>query len=641
MSLTCCKASSIAWCLGGLLVIGGGTVAALHFLGVFRPAETPVQAGDAGTLTERVAVRVPAVRFTDITREAGIRFHHHNGATEKKLLPETMGAGVAVLDFDNDGKPDLLFINGRPWPGRETSVEKTPTLALYHNEGGGKFTDATESTGLAVMMFGMGATVGDYDNDSWPDLFVTGVGDNRLFHNEAGAGGRRFVDVTATAGVGGPGGWPEERASDFFSWNKPIGFSSSAAFVDYDGDGKLDLFVCNYVRWSPAFDLSIGSRLDGRERTYGQPKQFEGALCLLYHNEGNGRFTDVSRESGVQVREKLGIDASAPERPLGKSLGVIGCDADEDGWPDIVVANDSVRNFFFHNQPGPRGTRIFKEMGQRAGIAYAQGQARGAMGIDWAPYYRPGCNALLIGNFADEPDTFLCQDVPRELIFSDVANVEGIAGPSRTPLKFGAFFFDYDLDGRLDFLTCNGHLDPGIGKLQAGQRYEQPAQLFWNTGRQPRGFEPVPEEAAGPDLFRPLVGRGCAYADLDGDGDLDVILTGNGGPARVLRDDNRLGHHWIRLKLEGDGVRSNRSAIGARVILEAGGVEQRREVAAARGYLSQSELVVTFGLGEVETIDRITIHWPGKNAGEPTVLPKPAIDREHTIKQAVHEPGRR
>jgi hypothetical protein len=636
MSLVRCKFSSLVWFLGGVLLLGGGTLAALHFLGVFRPAQTSAQQGDAGTVLGHEDVPVPPVRFTDITKDAGIRFVHHNGGTDKKLLPETMCGGVAVLDFDNDNKPDLLFVNACPWPGQEQTGAEKPTLTLYHNEGGGKFKDVTGAAGLAVTMYGMGATVGDYDNDGWPDLFVTGVGGNRLFHNEAaigGASGRRFVDVTATAGVGGPGGWPHTLYGDFFRWDKPLNFSTSASFLDYDGDGKLDLFVCNYVHWSPAYDLTIGSTLDGNERTYGQPSQFEGALCFLYHNEGNGQFKDVSKESGVQVFEKLGIDSSAPLRPVGKSLGVIVCDADEDGWPDIVVANDSVRNFFFHNQPGPDGKRVFREVGQIAGIAYAQGQARGAMGIDWAPYYRPGCNGLLIGNFADEPDTFLCQDDPRRLEFLDMARLEGIAGPSRLPLKFGVFFFDYDLDGRLDFLTCNGHLDPGITKLQAGQRYAQSPQLFWS--KQSQGFELVTEQAAGPDLFRPLVGRGCACADLDGDGDLDVILVGNGGPARLLRNDNRLGHHWIRLKLEGDGRRSNRSAIGARVILQAGGVEQRREVAAARGYLSQSELVVTFGLGEVETVDRITIYWPGKDAGEPTVIEKPAIDKEHTIKQGT------
>jgi hypothetical protein len=494
----------------------------------------------------------------------------------------------------------------------------------------------TKEAGLAVTMYGMGATVGDFDNDRWPDLFVTGVGGNRLFRNvkdRNGASGRRFVDVTEKAGVGGPGGWPDKQAGDFFKWNKPICFSTSASFLDYDGDGKLDLFVCNYVGWSPAFDLSIDSKIDGKQRTYGQPKQFRGALCLLYHNEGDGKFVDVSKESGVEVFENLGADPSAAPRPLGKSLGVVVCDADEDGWPDLIVANDSVGNFLFHNRPGPNGKRVFKEEGSYAGVAYADGNARGAMGIDWAPFYRPGCNAILIGNFADEPDTFLCQDDVKRLEFSDKAKVEGIAGPSRMPLKFGVFFFDFDLDGRLDFLTCNGHLDPGISLLQSGQKYKQSPQLFWNTGAEPRGFEPVTETAAGRDLFQPLVGRGAAFADLDGDGDLDVILTENGGPARVLRNDNNLGHHWIRLKLQGDGTHSNRSAIGARVLLTAHGIEQRREVSAGRGYLSQSELVVTFGLGAVDKVDRVTIHWPGRNPGPPTVIENPAINKEHTIEQ--------
>jgi hypothetical protein len=640
MSWTCCKTSSFAWLVGGVLFLGGGTAAALYFLGAFGPPKTVAQQGSAGQSSVREVVPVPAVRFTNITKDAGIRFVHYNGATDKKLLPETMCGGVAIIDFDNDGKPDVLFTNACPWPGQKKYTADHPTLTLYHNEGGGRFKDVTKEAGLGFILYGMGATVGDYDNDGWPDLFITGVGGNHLYHNESainGAAGRRFVETTATAGVGGPGGWPDNPVGDFFTWDKPLTFSTSASFLDFDGDGKLDLLVCNYVRWSPAYDLSIHSSLDGKERTYGQPNQFDGALCFLYRNEGGGKFNDVSKEAGVQVHEKLGIEANAPQRPLGKSLGVIVCDADEDGWPDIVVANDSVRNFFFHNKPGANGRRVFVEDGQRAGIAYALGQARGAMGIDWGPYYRPGCNGLLITNFADEPNTFLCQNVPHELIFADMANVEGVAGPSRVPLKFGAFFFDYDLDGRLDFLTCNGHLDPSISKLQRGQQYQQSAQLFWSKKSQ--GFEPVTAEAAGPDLFQPLVGRGCAYADLDGDGDLDVILIDNGGAARVLRNDNKLGHHWIRLKLKGDGVRSNCSAIGARIILEAGGVEQRREIAAARGYLSQSELVATFGLGKVDRIDRLTILWPGKDGGktvlEKTDLAKLGIDQQHTIEQGA------
>jgi hypothetical protein len=633
MSLSCCKASSIAWCLGGLLLLGGGAAATLHYLGVFSRAQTTGGQGDAGKPLARTAVPVPKVRFTDITRDAGIRFVHNNGGTDQKLLPETMCGGVAVIDFDNDGKPDLLFVNACPWPGQEKSGADKPTLTLYHNDGGGKFTDVTKEAGLAVTLYGMGATVGDYDNDGWPDLFVTGVGGNHLFHNEAntnGIGRRRFVETTATAGVGGPGGWPNHTVGDFFHWDKPLCFSTSASFLDYDGDGKLDLFVCNYVRWSPAYDLSIAANLIGKGRTYGQPKLFDGALCFLYHNEGGGKFRDVSEKSGVQVFDQQGTDAEAQRTPAGKSLGVIVCDADEDGWPDIFVANDTTRNFLFHNQPGKNGERVFKEEGVYSGVAYAEGNARGAMGIDWAPFYRSHCNALLIGNFANEPDTFLCQNNPKRLVFSDQARPEGIAGPSRVLLKFGAFFFDYDLDGRLDFLTNNGHLDPSISKLQAGQQYAQPPQLFWSKPKQ--GFEQVTEDAAGPDLSQPLVGRGCAYADLDGDGDLDVILVGNGGPARVLRNDNQLGHHWIRLKLEGDGVHSNRSAIGARIVLEAGGVEQRREIAAARGYLSQSELVATFGLGEVDKIDRVTIYWPGKDGGK-TVLENTTIDKLHIIEQ--------
>jgi hypothetical protein len=635
--MSCCKFSSLTWFLVVLLLLSGAVLSMFRYFGFFTNTPAQMRIVDPGHAIQREETPVPPVRFTDITKAAGISFVHTNGLTDKKLLPETMCGGVAVIDFDNDDKPDLLFVNACPWPtSSQRKQGQEPTLVLYRNLGNGKFQDVTKEAGLAVTMFGMGATVGDYDNDGWPDLFVTGVGGNRLFHNRAaldGANGRRFVDVTAQAGVGGPGGWPAQPVDDFFRWDKPICFSTSASFLDYDGDGKLDLFVCNYVHWSPAYDLSIGFKIDGKERMFGQPKQFEGAVCFLYHNEGNGKFTDVSKGSGVQVFEKLGTDANAPLRPVGKSLGVIVCDADEDGWPDIFVANDTVRNFLFHNVPGPNGTRVFQEEGIYAGVAYAQGETRGAMGIDWAPFYRNGCNALLITNFANEPDTFLCQDKLKHLEFSDVAKPEGIAGPSRVPLKFGAFFFDYDLDGRLDFLTCNGHLDPNIRKLQPAQRYEQPAQLFWSKPEE--GFEPVTEQAAGPDLFRPLVGRGCAYADLDGDGDLDVVLIGNGGPALVLRNDNQLGHHWVRFKLQGDGVHSNRSAIGARIILETKDGEQRREIAAARGYLSQSELVATFGLGKTDRIERVTIHWPGKDAGT-TILENPAVDKQHTIVQGAN-----
>ena len=570
--------------------------------------------------SEREKVPVPAVRFTDVTDKAGIRFVHTNGSFGKKLLPETMGSGVAFLDFNKDGKQDLLFINSCYWPGHEEAGKK-PTLALYRNDSkDGKitFTDVTAEMGLDVTMFGMGVTVGDYNNDGWADVFVTGVGGNRLFRN---VGGKRFEEVTAKAGVGGPGGWPT-GSGDFLRWDKPINWSTSAAWLDYDGDGRLDLFVCNYVTWSPDYDLKLEASLRGGERAFGPPVAYPGSQCFLYRNQGDGTFKDVSAEAGIQVFDRQ----TAEPRSVGKSLGVIVADMDEDGHPDIIVANDTVRNFFFHN----RGDGTFVEEGLPCGIAYAEGRARGAMGIDFGEY-RPGKCAAVIANFADEPTTLLRLDNPKRLAFANVATDEGLSGPTRPLLKFGTFFFDYDLDGRLDLLSANGHLEPEIAKVQANQTYRQPAQLFWNTGNR-QGFEPVTKEEAGPDLFQVMVGRGSAFADVDGDGCLDVVLMNNGGPARLLHNDGGTGHHWVRLVLEGDGVHSNRSAIGARVTLEAGGLVQRREVTSARGYLSQSELPITFGLGTETKVDKVTIRWPGK-AGGKTELTDVKVDEVRTVVQ--------
>jgi hypothetical protein len=585
------------------------------------PHEQPIQTAKVVLPKPPERMSVPPIRFTDITVPSGIRFRHTNGASGQKLLPETMGSGVAVLDYDGDGKPDLLFINSCSWPGHENPKEPRPTLALYRNKGKGEFEDVTREAGLDLTCYGMGATVGDFDNDGWPDVFITGVGGNHLFHNEPGPGGRRrFVDVTTAAGVGGPGGW-SDVGSDFMNLDRPLNWSTSAAWLDYDGDGLLDLFVCNYVAWSPQQDLRQPFRLEGLGRAYGPPTAFEGTHCFLYRNLGGGRFEDVSEKAGIIVRDRdLG-------RIIGKSLGVIVCDVDNDGWPDIVVANDTVRNFFFHNKKD--GT--FEEKGVETGIAFAEPRARGAMGVDFGEY-RPGMFALLIGNFADEPDTFLRLQEPRSLLFFDAALAEGIARKSRERLKFGTIFLDYDLDGAQDLLTNNGHLEPEINKVQPAQTYAQPVQLFWNTGSR---FEEVTAADAGTDLFLPLVGRGCAYADLDGDGDLDLVLTGNGGPARVLRNDQDTGHHWVRLILEGDGRRSNRSAIGARVTLEVAGKTQHREVASARGYLSQSELALTFGLGkEPAPVVKVTIRWPGKD-GNLQVVDGLEVDRVHTIKQAA------
>ncbi len=621
------KLAAAVLTLAGLGV--GGYFAYDAYFGkkVADPVKVPV-----GPTTERKAVPVPAVKFTDVTAAAGIRFTHFNGAAGNKLLPETMGAGVVVLDFDNDKKPDLLFVNSCPWPGHP-APDKAPCLALYRNKGDGTFEDVTEKVGLNVTVYGIGGCAGDFDNDGFTDLFITCVGGHRLFRN---VGGKTFEDVTGKAGVAGPGVWPAGESADAFKQHAPpIPFGTSATFVDYDGDGKLDLFVCHYCTWSPAIDLGIKSTLTGVGRTYQQPTSLEGNQCSLYRNRGDGTFEDVSELAGVRVFEAEGTDAGAKKRPVGKSLGVILYDADGDGWPDLIVANDTVRNFFFHNVPDGKGGRKFEEKGHSAGVALAEGTVRGAMGIDVGEY-KPGKAAVLIANFANEPNTFLVRNHPTRLLFADAAAAVGLYGPSRGPLKFGAFFFDYDLDGRLDILTANGHIDPDIQKIQSNQSHKQAAQLFWNTGADDRVFEEVPVTAAGPDLLKPIVGRGSAYLDFDGDGDLDVVLTENGGPPLLLRNDQKTGHHWIRLHLEGDGKASNRSAIGAEVTVEAGGKTYRRTVAGARGYLSQSELTVTVGLGTTTAVEKVTVRWPGRaGASQSWTALKP--DRAHTLTQGVAE----
>ncbi|OWK37971.1 hypothetical protein FRUB_07091 [Fimbriiglobus ruber] len=552
----------------------------------------------------------PPVTFTDVTERAGIHFRHVNGATGLKLLPETMGAGVAVIDFDRDGWPDLFFVNSRPWPGHPEAASGRATQALYRNKGDGTFEDVSAAAGLDIELYGMGCAVADFDNDGWPDLFVTAVGGNRLYHNEPGPNGRRFVDVTDRAGVGGGGTWPVVSASDFVKWDKPIPFPSSATWLDYDGDGRLDLFVCDYVTWAPALDLGIRAVLPGGKRAYVPPTYFSGTHCALYRNVDGVRFEDVSARAGVRVSEP--VAPGGPPQPGGKSLGVVVCDPDGDGWPDLIVANDTVRNFFFHNVPGPGGSRVFEEIGLTANVAYADGRARGGMGVD-AAEVRPGQLAAVVANFTNEPDTLLTLRERSPLMFRETATADGLAGASREPMKFGALFFDYDLDGRPDLFTCNGHLEPDISRVQPHHTFAQSAQLFRNTGRPSGGlFEPVPPDRAGPDLFRPIVGRGCAYLDFDGDGAWDLVVIENNGPARLLRADNRTGNNWLRFTLEGDPAVSNRDALGAEVTIESGGQTRRQYVTASRGYLSGSELTVAFGLGRENGAERVRVRWPGR-----------------------------
>jgi len=526
------------------------------------------------------AIAPPDVAFVDITRQAGVTFEHENGADGQKLLPETMGGGVAFFDFNNDGRPDLIFVDSRPWPwsARVTSHERQSRLVLYRNDGGGHFTDVTRAAGLAVDLYGMGVAAADYDNDGWVDLFVTAVGANRLFRNIGG----RFVDVTRPAGV-------EGRADQW---------STCAAWLDYDRDGDLDLFVCNYVRWSRDIDLQQDFRLVGIGRAYGPPRTFEGTFPYLYRNDGHGHFTDVSASAGVQIRNP------ATGVPMAKSLGVSPVDLDADGWPDLVVSNDTVQNFVFHNERNGR----FMEIGARSGIAFdAYGNSRSAMGIDAADFRNDGSLGIAVGNFANEMTAlYVSQQAP--LQFADEAIIAGIGPASRSALTFGVLFFDYDLDGRLDLVTANGHVEHEINKVQASQQYAQPPHLFWNAGAGGLAtFVPVAPRA-GNDLFGPMVARGAAFADIDGDGDLDLVLTSIKGAPRLLRNDQHSGHHWLRLMLT--GTRANRDAIGAAIEVRAGSETLRRTVMTTRGYLSQSELPVTIGLGTHSHVDEVRVRWP-------------------------------
>ncbi len=588
------------WSALGLLagvMVGGGVLLWLNRRPAAAPAQlTPLAAPQAPSLP---VADVPAARFTDITRAAGITFVHNNGAAGEKLLPESMGGGVAFFDFDNDGHPDLLFVNGAAWPEQAAAGAAPTPHALYRNDGHGRFTDVTPGSGLEVSFYGMGVAVGDYDNDGWVDVFISGVYDQRLFRN---LGGGRFQDVTAEVGVGGSGR----------DW------SVSCGFFDYDNDGWLDLLVLNYVQWSREIDFEVGYKLVGIGRAYGQPRDFPGAFPRLYRNEGSGRFREVTAEAGLHVRNP------ATGVPAAKSLGVIPVDLDGDGWLDLVVANDTVPNHVFHNQ----GNGTFREIGAAAGIAFdSYGQTRGAMGIDAGRFREDGALGIVIGNFANEMTALYVAAPSLPLLFTDEAITEGIGPASRLLLTFGTFFFDYDLDGRLDVLSVNGHLEPDITKVQSSQTYAQPAQLFWNRGRTPC-FVPVPPDKAGADLFQPIVGRGSAYADLDGDGDLDVVLAQTGGPPLLLRNDQALGHRWVRLKLV--GTRSNRDAIGAEVTLRARGRAQHRTVMPTRSYLSQSELPLTFGLGTADQVEAVEIRWP---SGTRTALSEVPVNRLMVVRE--------
>ena len=576
-------------------VIGLGVLVGLLIPGE-GGGETPVELDTAGPVLQTApAISAPAIAFTDVTAQAGVHFQHTHGAYGERLLPETMGGGVAFLDYDNDGDQDLLLVNSDTWPWQDPPAAP-PTSRLYRNRSDGSFDDVSATVGLDVRLYGMGAAVGDYDGDGFVDVLITAVGRNRLMRNVAG---ERFEDVTDSAGVAGT-----EDA-----------WSTSAAFFDADGDDDLDLFVSNYVAWSPEIDRAVDFRLTGIGRAYGPPTDFPGAHSVLYRNDG-GVFTEISEDAGIHVAN------ASTGAPVGKALAVQPVDLNDDGQLDLVVANDTVRNFVFVNLGGGR----FQEVGISLGIAFdTTGSATGAMGIDTLRFAGDTMVGIAIGNFANEMSSFYVAR-PGEPVFSDDAIVSGIGAPSRRALTFGLAFLDADLDGRLDLVAANGHVEPEIGRVQASQRYAQPAQLFWNCGTEcPRRYLLADQTG---DLALPRVGRGLAYADIDADGDLDLAMTQAGGRAVVLRNDQTLGHHWIRLKLRAEGA--NGDAVGAVVTLTTESATQSRSVMPSRSYLSQVELPVTFGIGAAEVIQEVRVAWPN---GEQDVWAGLPIDRLHVLAQ--------
>lgn len=530
---------------------------------------------------------IPNLPFTDITEVAGIDFVHQNGADGEKLLPETMGGGGAFFDFDADGDQDIICVNSNVWPWTASKPESPPTSALYENDGQGNFRNVTDGSGLDVPFYGNGIGCGDFDNDGLVDVYITAVGPNRLFHND---GNGKFTDVTESAGVAG----------------SATGWGTSCGWLDYDNDGDLDLLSCNYIEWTREKDKSMEFTLDGSLRAYGRPTDFRGAFPELYRNDGDGKFTDVSAEAGVQIRN------SDTGEPLAKSLGVTFCDVNSDGWLDIIIANDTVQNLLLINQKN--GT--FAENAAVAGVAFDNnGNARGAMGIDAAHFRNSDTIGITIGNFANEMTAlYVCQtpglDTP---IFRDEAVSNGIGPVTRVELTFGVLFADLDLDGRLDIFGCNGHLEEDIRKVQASQHYEQPPQLLWNCGPEyDNEFMVVPEDKTSNGFVKPMVGRGATQADIDNDGDVDLLLFASGGRPRLLRNDQQTGNHWLRIKLHGS--RCNKDAIGATVRLTLpDDTVLTQTVMPTCSYQSQRELVLTFGLGVAKTVKSASVKWPGSD----------------------------
>jgi len=521
------------------------------------------------------------IHFADITRPAGIRFVHNNGAFGQKYLPETLGPGVAFIDYDNDGWQDIFFVNGTRWPGHPGQVT---TPVLYRNNHDGTFTDVTRKAGLAVPMYGMGVAVGDYDNDGYDDLFVTAVGQSHLFHNN---GNGTFTDVTRKAGLG--------------SIHE---FSTGAAWIDDRRNGLLDLLVANYVQWSPQTDRYC--TMDGKTKSYCTPETYKGASLRLWRNRGNGTFYDATKQAGLYD-------------PTSKSLGITILDANQDGWPDIAVSNDTQPNKLYINNHN--GT--FTEEGVAAGIAYSNnGVVRAGMGIDAGDYNRSGYPSLLITNFSDQ--MIALDQNQKNGLFLDVAPSSEIGRSSVLTLGFGCFFFDYNLDSWPDIYVADGHLDRDIERIQQRIRYAEPPHLYRNLDG--KGWEDVAAQM-GASFDAPRVARGAAYGDINNDGAPDIVITTNGGPAALFLNEGAT-NHALRIKLI--GTRSNRDGIGSVVSVQSATTSQKQMLRSGSSYLSASELVLTFGLGASTRASVVEVHWPRGAVDRLTNIP---ADRIITIRE--------
>jgi hypothetical protein len=542
----------------------------------------------------------PAIGFqlVDVTSSAGLQFRHNSGAYGGKLLPETLGSGCAFIDYDADGWQDILLVNGMDWPvtsgtrdsgsgtrnsgsgsrssGRSAQDVKSAatrtrsTLQLFHNNRNGTFSDVTKAAGLDIEVYGMGVAVGDFNNDGFPDLFISCVGQSRLFRN---TGKGTFVDVTRASGLDG-------RSA----------FSTSAMWVDFDRDGFLDLFVCNYVKWTAEHDVFCS--LDGKQKSYCTPEAYRGETCWLFRNRGNATFEDVTATCGI-------FDSSS------KSLGVALIDYDQDGWPDLFVANDTQPNKLYRNLRN--GT--FRDVALEAGVALSEdGKARAGMGVDAADFDNSGRAGLAVTNFDNEMIGLYRPQASG--LYQDVARRAGIGTPSLNRLGFGCLFADFDLDGAVDLVVANGHIDETVRNIRGNVGYAQTPLLFLNSNG---SFRDVAAQA-GSSFNQPRVGRGLAAGDFDRDGDVDVLMTTNNGPAVLFRNDQKSSNRSLRLRLR--GTMSNRDAIGAAVRIFHGGTSQSRMVKSGSSYLSQSELPLTFGVGTRDVVDRLVITWPNGRTEE-------------------------